>query len=71
MTPTTHYAVAEIATRKIVYLGRCEDAAARALVGSTLVGTGPSRTAAKLAVEQAIAWARVTGRLQRARRAHP
>ncbi|KKN36151.1 hypothetical protein LCGC14_0776340 [marine sediment metagenome] len=71
MTPTTIYAVAETVTRKIIYLGPSEDDAARALVGSTLHGTGPSKTAAKLAVQQQLAWTRVVGRSQRAKRVHP
>jgi hypothetical protein len=71
MTTTIYYAVSEVVTRRIVYLGSCEDAAARALVGSTLHGTGPSKTAAKLAVQQQLAWTRVVGRMRRARRVHP
>ncbi|KKN38350.1 hypothetical protein LCGC14_0754250 [marine sediment metagenome] len=68
---TTIYAVAETVSRKIVYLGPSEDAAAKALVGSTLHGTGPSKTAATLAVQQQLTWTRVVGRLRRARRVHP
>ena len=68
---TTHYAVAEIASRKIVYLGPCEKAAAKALVPGTLYGTGASRTAAKLTVERNIAWTRGVGRVLRRRPVHP
>ena len=68
---TTHYAVAELVTGNIVYLGPSEEAATKALVPGTLQGTGPSKSAARLAVEQKLAWARAEGRLRRARLVHP
>ena len=70
-TPATYYAINQLITGRIVYLGTSEQAAAEAQVPGTLLGTGPSKSAAKLAVEQQLALARATGRLRRARLVHP